>query len=624
MVDTATTAWVNAVVAAGGSVSGARQTAVDNLIVGLKTDSLFGGSKVGGLWVLRAENTQSALIDLIALAVATPVASPSFTIDAGYTFNGSNSYLDLGSLPASYIKDSAHVAVWSTAVPVWALIGHYDGSYGVELAYYSGQWQIGLGPNDPTPAATGAAGGTGFAVLTRTASNARAFYVNGTSVYSDATTSGALCVAPLFVGGIDYLGGLIHPSTGTVTVVSIGGGLTATDNTKLKARLDTYFAAITGGGATTLPAAAGSYALTGTAAAFATKLTAAGGSYTIAGTAASFISPTKLPAAAGSYTVTGVSAALKLGLVAGAGSYTITGTAAAFLGKLTAAAGAYTITGTAAVFVRKQTAAAGAYTITGTAANFVATANFVLPAAAGAYNITGNAAAFQIGGNTVIAASPGAYTITGTAATFIAGVTTTFTADAGAYAITGSPATLVVANTLPAAAGAYAITGTAATFNISDNRVLAADAGSYTITGSPASFVVTSTGPVILTADPGAYTITGTAASFLLVAAPGPGGGYAGAVYRTRPLHKKRKREELEELLEYIQEQRPPDMPPALPETPGPPPPPLIDLVPKQIAPTLRAAPLTPPQRKVVARAIVTDDEDDDDEAVELLLNLLS
>ena len=602
MVDTATTAWVNAVVAAGGTVSGGRQTAVDNLIVGLKADGLFGGSKLGGLWLHRAENTQSALIDLVALAVATPVNSPVFTVDAGYAFNGSNSYLDLGSPPANFTKDSAHVAAWTTVAPVWAIIGHYDGQ-GAEIDYYSGQWHIGLGPNDNTPADTGATNAIGFALLTRTASNARAFYFNGTSVYSDAVTSTALCVVPIFVGGIAYLGGLIHPSTGTVTVSSVGGGLNATDNTNLKARLDTYFAAISGGAVTTLPAAAGSYTITGTAAAFLRKQVAAAGAYNITGTAATLVRTQ----------------------TAAAGSYTLTGTAATFVRKQTAAAGAYNITGTAATFVANRVlpAAAGAYTITGTAANFVATANFVLPAAAGAYTITGAAAAFIVGGNAVLATDPGAYTITGTPATFIAGVTTTIAAGAGAYTITGSPATLVTANYLAAGAGSYALTGTAATFAISDNRTLAADAGAYTITGSPATFVITSTGPIVLTCDPGSYVITGSPANFLLIAAPGPGGGYAGAVYRAPPLRKRKKREELEELLELVRETPAPELPPPTPQQPVPPQPALIDMAPQAPA-LMTAARLTPPQRKTVTRAIVSDDEDDDDEAIELLLNLLS
>src|SRR5262245_42144212 len=49
-----TTAWVNAVVADGGSVSGLQQTRVNNLIAGLKTDCLF--TVLDRLWLYGGES----------------------------------------------------------------------------------------------------------------------------------------------------------------------------------------------------------------------------------------------------------------------------------------------------------------------------------------------------------------------------------------------------------------------------------------------------------------------------------------------------------------------------------------------------------------------------------------
>lgn len=193
---------------------------------------------------------------------------------------------------------------------------------------------------------------------------------------------------------------------------------------------------------------------------------------------------TTLTAAAGSYALTGTAATVAYKLTAAAGSYTLTGTAAPLLRRQTAAAGTYALTGTAATVAYKFTAAAGSYTLTGTAASFA----YKLSSAAGSYALTGSAAAFPTGNNVILATDPGAYTITGTAAAFITPLT--LTAEAGSYALTGSAATFATATTLTAAAGAYALTGTAATFATSGNIAFFCGSGAYALTGSAATFPV--------------------------------------------------------------------------------------------------------------------------------------
>jgi hypothetical protein len=241
-------AWVAAVVAAGGSVSSGRRALVQALVDGLTADGVW--RKLDRIWIFAGENTQSALIDLVALNVAVATNSPTFTADRGYAFSGATDYIDTGFNPFGglnyYTLNSGHMGLWLTSAttPVWALIGHYDGSGGTELGYWSGSWQAGTGPNDLTAAALSASTAAGLAVLTRTASNARAFYKNGSSTYSGSITSTAIPNANIFVGGINYLGGLIHPSTGQVAIVTIGSGLDATDNTNLYNRLNTYRTAV--------------------------------------------------------------------------------------------------------------------------------------------------------------------------------------------------------------------------------------------------------------------------------------------------------------------------------------------------------------------------------------------
>jgi hypothetical protein len=396
-------AWKAAVVAAGGSVSAGRETLVGNLITGLKADGIW--SKLDRLWLFAAENTQSALIDLKARATATAVNTPTFTTDRGYATTGS-AYLSTYAPPGTgnYTDNSAHIGDWvETATTSNAILMGALGTKQSLLTTLSGNYDVYINDNSGSALASAVAkSNTGFLLGSRTGASTLALYLNGASIATGTNAASTPSLPAIFVGARNNGGTPDAPAPHRSAVASIGGGLTSTEAANYYTRLNTYITAVTGGGATTLTAAAGSYALTGSAAALLRKQ------------------------------------------VAAAGAYTITGTAAALLRKQVAAAGAYTITGTAAALKRGQVTPAGSYTITGAAANLVATANLVFPAAAGSYTLTGAAAAFQIGGNVVLATDPGAYTLTGTAATFAISDNRVLAAAAGAYALTGSPANFVI------------------------------------------------------------------------------------------------------------------------------------------------------------------------------------
>src|SRR5262245_4406995 len=111
--DAATTAWVNAVVTNGGTVSAGRQTTVNTLITTLKSAGIW--TKLDRLWLWAAENQPSALTDLVGLSLATAVNSPCFTADRGYTGNGSTSYIDTLFDPTTgtaFNQNSCHFSVW--------------------------------------------------------------------------------------------------------------------------------------------------------------------------------------------------------------------------------------------------------------------------------------------------------------------------------------------------------------------------------------------------------------------------------------------------------------------------------------------------------------------------------
>src|SRR5262249_57621708 len=86
-----TLAWQSAVQGAGGAVGYAQLGFVDRLIFDLKAANVWAG--LDRLWLFAAENSQQALIDLVARAGATAVNSPTFTATRGWQGNGTSSYL---------------------------------------------------------------------------------------------------------------------------------------------------------------------------------------------------------------------------------------------------------------------------------------------------------------------------------------------------------------------------------------------------------------------------------------------------------------------------------------------------------------------------------------------------
>lgn len=100
------------VVAAGGMVSDARLALISALIVALKAAGVW--TLLDRLWLLAAENSQSALIDLVARASATAVNSPTFTADRQYAFNGTTS-----SISTNFVPSTDAVAMAANDLGMW-------------------------------------------------------------------------------------------------------------------------------------------------------------------------------------------------------------------------------------------------------------------------------------------------------------------------------------------------------------------------------------------------------------------------------------------------------------------------------------------------------------------------
>lgn len=176
----------------------ARQIVINNLIVALKAAGIW--SLLDILYVFAAHAQQPATLNWKAPAnfVATPVSSPTFTVDRGFSGNGASAYLAPGWSPSDgpqYQQDSAHVSGWSlspgSASATEQLVGTSTGT----------SPDILLGPrftgdlfrmivNDGTASSTIASTNRdGFFIANRSGASARQGYRNGASLGSDAVAS---------------------------------------------------------------------------------------------------------------------------------------------------------------------------------------------------------------------------------------------------------------------------------------------------------------------------------------------------------------------------------------------------------------------------------------------------
>lgn len=240
MPDAATTAWVAAVVTNGGTVSGGRQTQVDNLIVGLKADGVW--AKLDNLWLYAAENQPSALTSLTSgNLLSTVMGSPPFTVDQGYTgiSGGSNNIatgFDAGVGTPLYTVNDAHYSVWcmtDIAPPSGGQILNAGGG-GVTGLYltFSGDGNVYARIQDLS--ASGSLGPPssriGHWLVNRTSSSLSAAYQNGVLYGSPNAAVGAL-PATFFV---------LSDNPNQASAASIGASLTTGQITSFYNRLATY------------------------------------------------------------------------------------------------------------------------------------------------------------------------------------------------------------------------------------------------------------------------------------------------------------------------------------------------------------------------------------------------
>lgn len=247
--DPATTAWINAVVGAGGTVSMARRTVVNTLIAGLKTDGVFGS--LDRLWIFAAENTQSATIDMKSLQTASPQNSPTFTVDRGYAGDGISSYIDTGfntnSSGVNYSVNSATFFAYDRnglGIIDPGLIGVTDtGNVTSTMMGKDGQTAADINDNSLQNVLTGTAG---LIAVNRSGASANQVYQNGSSIASGSDPSRGLpnvgnmfiCAANNNGGGAGFF------FTDQFAAVGLGGSLSSTGHSSLYTRIQSYMTSV--------------------------------------------------------------------------------------------------------------------------------------------------------------------------------------------------------------------------------------------------------------------------------------------------------------------------------------------------------------------------------------------
>lgn len=255
--DADTTAWIAAVVTAGGSVSGdnttGRQKLVNDLIVGLKADGIW--TKLDRLWIYAAENSQSALIDLKALDQSSAVGSPTFTTDRGYAGNASSSYINttyvVSTDAVNYTSSSMHVGIWdntSRAADNSIITGFYDGGSNLtDLFIYTSLAGPGplLRPNFVLGTNGTAGSSQGFFLAQQISSTAAEIYYNGSSVGTGGSSAAIVAGSNgFYIGGRNDNGTLAGGTTDQVSMASFGGKFSSVEAGKYYTRLRTYMTGV--------------------------------------------------------------------------------------------------------------------------------------------------------------------------------------------------------------------------------------------------------------------------------------------------------------------------------------------------------------------------------------------
>lgn len=187
-------------------------------------------------WLFGQDIQANALVSIVnpTSTQITEVASPTFTANQGYDFNGTTQYLRTAYIPSSsavnYSLNSASFGVYCTE--------NFNGAFAWDMGCANAVNGASLSLRDGTNSAyakTNQAIATlitvgsvtdsrGFWVSIRTASNAIAIARNGSNIGTDTDVSGALPTTEMYIGALNNNGVAAAFSQRKVAIAFSGSG----------------------------------------------------------------------------------------------------------------------------------------------------------------------------------------------------------------------------------------------------------------------------------------------------------------------------------------------------------------------------------------------------------------
>lgn len=224
-------AWASAVVANGGSVSAGRVTALGTLFAALQAAGTW--ELYDDIYLLAAENETQALTSLKQRRLATATASPTFTTDRGYAFNGTSQFINTG-----FIASSHKVAMTGSNMRISAYertnlnsTGYTAGAFTTSTSNLRIRSRNGANAEgNLNSSALSAANANSQAMVawSRTAGGTFEGWYRGASLGTASPTSGtSLPTHALYIGALNNAGTAASFRAASVSLVTVGASLSS-------------------------------------------------------------------------------------------------------------------------------------------------------------------------------------------------------------------------------------------------------------------------------------------------------------------------------------------------------------------------------------------------------------
>lgn len=224
----------------------------DEIVIPLKAAGVW--DKLDVFYLLGVHDSQAATlnwIDPVNFALVG-TASPTFTTDRGFNYNGTTQWHDTQYQPSldgiNWSINAASMGVWSrgTGQSTNGAIGskRTTGSTSVDLVNPRTTGDLfATRINDATSFTVANASASGLYAVSREGASLKRMYKNGAQVGGDSTTASTnQADYPLLVGGV---GGATNTSyAGDLFAAFAGGALTSTDMAAIHSALDSYRTAV--------------------------------------------------------------------------------------------------------------------------------------------------------------------------------------------------------------------------------------------------------------------------------------------------------------------------------------------------------------------------------------------